>query len=41
VSRPDFGRPETEEAPGGARHDERALLAGDPSKPGVYVMMSK
>ena len=25
----------------GARHNERALLAGDPSKPGVYVMMSK
>jgi quercetin dioxygenase-like cupin family protein len=24
-----------------ARHSERALLAGDPSKPGVYVMMSK
>ncbi len=25
----------------GAQHNERALLAGDPSKPGVYVMMSK
>src|SRR6202035_2276249 len=25
----------------GARHNERALLAGDPSKSGVYVMMSK
>jgi quercetin dioxygenase-like cupin family protein len=25
----------------GARHNERALLAGDPSKPGVYVMMSR
>ena len=25
----------------GARHNEHALLAGDPSKPGVYVMMSR
>ena len=25
----------------GARNNERALLAGDPAKPGIYVMMSK